>query len=246
MPWCPKCRSEYAAEIPRCLRCDIELVEELPPLNEPEPEKKKTRQDILNELDMPNPYEMGDNFTMEDMMRDLDGNWKKPEGSKLYKSPQMRYADLRSSASSFLMVGVLGVLVVILILTGILSLPFNNFMPAVMLCLFVGCIVCGILSMKKANEVKATIPAELAYIKKVSDWYHSEARPANAELDAVDSSLYIEERYLKRYNIIRDLLEKQFPETESSLLDKLASDFCEEEMDAEFEQAEDDSAETDN
>ena len=35
-------------------------------------------------------------------------------------------------------------------------------------------------------------------------------------------------RYLQKYEIVRTLLKGQFPEVEEALLDKLASDFCEE------------------
>jgi hypothetical protein len=30
MPYCPRCRSEYVAEMTRCAECDVELVQSLP------------------------------------------------------------------------------------------------------------------------------------------------------------------------------------------------------------------------
>jgi hypothetical protein len=36
MPYCPKCRAEYLEEVKTCPDCQLPLVEELPPKDEPE------------------------------------------------------------------------------------------------------------------------------------------------------------------------------------------------------------------
>ncbi len=212
MAWCPKCKNEYRKGITHCPDCDVDLVEELEVL----PEKET--------LAIPEDYEFPEDF---DPGAVLEGPREKPAYVKPYQSPEEKYADMRSSAWTFLFVGGAGFEAVILALLGVYTLPFHDFALVVMLLLFAAFLVIGIISFKNAGKLKDLAASEHALIKEVTDWYHSEGIQSEAIL-SLDTSLSEELFYLQKYEAVCQIIKKHFPSLGDDLLNKLASDFCEE------------------
>lgn len=216
MAWCPKCKSEYTEGITHCPDCDVDLVDTL-----------SLKEEILDSL---KPYEFKEDFTMQDLVDELDGSDKKPKSAKLYKSPAERYADNRSSAFAFLFVGGLGMAAMILSLVGVIAVPFHDFAVFTMTAVFAVFLVIGMISMKNSKKLLPVIQQEREQIQAIQKWYQTDGIHADA-LAALEEHFTDEPEeahYLQKYEIVRTLLKGQFPEVEEALLDKLASDFCEE------------------
>lgn len=216
MAWCPKCKSEYTEGITRCPDCDIELVDTL-----------SLKEELLDSL---KPYEFKDDFTMQDLVDELDGSDKKPQAAKLYKSAEERYADSRSSAFAFLFIGSLGLAATVLDIVGVFSFPFHGFAVYTMAAVFAVFCIIGLVSVKNSKKILSSIADEQAQIQAIREWYQSDGIHADA-LAALEEHFTDEPdevRYLQKYEIIRTLLKGQFPEADEALTDKLASDFCEE------------------
>lgn len=211
MPWCPKCRNEYVAGRTHCPDCDVDLVEELPM----ESEKAE---------EAPEDFEFPEDF---DPGIILEGPKEKPAPVKPYKSPEERYADMQSSAWTFLLVGGLGLIVMILALMGIFTFPFHDFALYVMLLLFASFTILGISSFQNSRKLKALILSENAKIQEITDWYRTEGIHSKA-MTALDASLPEEIFYLQKYETISQILREHFSEIPEDLLNKLASDFSEE------------------
>ncbi len=211
MAWCPKCKNEYREGITHCPDCDIDLVEELLPEQE-------------EDFEIPEDFEFPEDF---DPAAILDEPKEKPAYVKAYKSPEERYADMRSSAWTFVSVGGIGLVIMILALTGVLIFPFHDFALIVMLLLFAGFFAGGMVSFQSAKKLKLLAASEHAFIEKVTDWYHLEGIHAEA-VTALDVSLPEELFYLRRYEAVSELIREHFPDIQEDLLNKLASDFCEE------------------
>ncbi len=211
MAWCPKCKNEYRKGITHCPDCDVDLVEELLP------EEEET-------VEIPEDYEFPEDF---DPGAVLEGPREKPAYVKAYRSPEERCADMRSSAWTFSAVGGVGFVVMLLALMGILSFPFHNFALIVMLLLFAGFFVGGIVSFGSAKKLQGLAASEHAFIEKITDWYHSEGMHSES-VAALDTSLPEELFYLRKYEAVSQLIREHFPEIQEDLLNKLASDFCEE------------------
>ncbi|NBK92725.1 hypothetical protein D5278_12205 [bacterium 1XD21-13] len=211
MAWCPKCKNEYRAGITHCPDCDVDLVEEL-------------LQEQKEGIEAPEDYEFPEDF---DPGAILEGPGEKPVYVKAYKSPEERYGDMRSSAWTFLAVGGIGFVVMVLALMGILTFPFHDFALIVMLLLFVTFVVIGIVSFQNAKKLKALASAEHALIDEITNWYHTEGMEAEA-ITSLDASLPEEIFYLRKYEAVCDVIRAHFPDIREDLLNKLASDFCEE------------------
>jgi len=211
MPWCPKCRNEYVAGRTHCPDCDVDLVEELLP------EQEET-------VDIPEDFEFPEDF---DPGTILEGAKEKPAHVKPYKSPEERYADMRSSAWTFLLVGGVGFITILLALIGVYTLPFHDFALYVMLLLFAAFLLLGISSLKNCGKLKALAASENARIEEITAWYHTEGIHTEA-IASLDSSLPEEIFYLQKYQAVCEIIKEHFPETAEDLLNKLASDFCEE------------------
>jgi hypothetical protein len=175
-------------------------------------------------IEIPEDYEFPKDF---DPGVVLEGPREKPAHIKPYKSPEERYADMRSSAWTFLFVGGAGFIIIILALIGVYSLPFHDFALVVMLLLFAAFLVIGIVSFKNAGKLKDIAASEHALIEEITAWYHSEGMQSEA-VTSLDASLSEELFYLQKYDTVCRILQEHFPDIREDLLNKLASDFCEE------------------
>ncbi len=211
MPWCPKCRNEYVEGKKHCPDCDVDLVEELP---------LKTEAPV----EIPEDYEFPEDFRPEEI---LEGQRERPAPAKQFKSAGQRYEDARSSAYTFLAVGGLGLIAMIPALAGIYSLPFHDFALFVMTAFFSVFLVIGALSLKNSVNLKASIETEQALIEKIKTWYHTEGIHSG-RIEDLDADLPEELFYFQKYDAVRQCIQEHFPGIDEALLDKLASDFCEE------------------
>ena len=213
MAWCPKCNKEYSGEITHCPDCNVELQDMV-----------SLRNELLDSL---KPYAFKEDFTMQDLVDELDGSDKKPQSAKLYKSARDRYADARSTAFSFLFIGGIGLAVSVLNLVGIFTLPLHGFAVYTMTAVFSIFVLIGLFSMKESQKHLAAIGKEQDQIQAVKKWYREDGIHADVLCSLETSNEPEEERYLKKYKMIGELLRSQFPDVEEALLDQRASDFCE-------------------
>ncbi len=226
MSWCPNCKNEYVEGITHCPDCDVDLVEELPQ----ETESLDTREGYPitdHSESVPPGYEFPENFNPRDILE--PEKKERPQPAKLYVPPEERYKDMHSSAWSFFLIGASGLVFMILGWTGILRLPFHNFVLFVMTALFAAFIGIGIVSWLNAKKLKDIIVTENNFMEDVVTWYHTKGCQSPA-FDSLDKTQPEELLYFQKSEIIRTLLTEQFPHIEASMLDKLVDDFCEEDF----------------
>lgn len=215
MPWCPKCKNEYVEGKTHCPDCDVDLVEKLTP---------EALTPYAEEIEIPEDYEFPEDFNPEEILR---GPKEPPKMARTFKSARERYADVRSSAYTFLFLGTVGFVVMALALAGVYELPFHDFALWVMLLLFVVFLGIGFASLKNAKSIQSEITAEEEFIEKIRAWYQTEGCKQEQILNAA-SDKADEFQYFQLYDAIRRTLLIHFPEIDEALLDKLTSDFCEE------------------
>lgn len=216
MAWCPNCKRKYNDNLKRCPECDVDLVDAM-----------TLKEELMESIQ---PYAFKEDFTMQDLVDELDGSDKRPEEAKKYKSAVDRYADARSRAFSSLFIGVLGLAAMILDLTGVLNMPLHGFAVYTMAGVFALFALYGIVSVMKSKKLLPLIGKEQTQINEIKKWYYADGVHKNtlSGLEKRLSDESEEEWYLRKYRTICVLLKKQFPNEDEQLLDKLASDFCEE------------------
>lgn len=214
MHWCRNCKKQYSDQSDYCPVCNSELQDVT---------------DLKNELlDSLQPYSFKEDFTMEDLVNDLDETDIKPISAKRYKGAREYYADARSKSFAFFLIGIFGLTATILSIAGVINLQLPGFSLYVMLGVFLGFINVGIYSLRKSRSYLQKIKEEDSIIKSVKTWYFHTG--INHELlssfDGAMSGISVKELYLKKYEIVRSLLKKQFADIDPALLDQLASEFC--------------------
>ena len=91
MAWCTKCKKEYSDEFSSCPNCNTN------------PQSTSALGSEL--MDSLKPYAFKEDFTMQDLVDDLEDTDGIPKSAKLYKSARDYYADARSTAFAFFLIG---------------------------------------------------------------------------------------------------------------------------------------------
>lgn len=148
-----------------------------------------------------------------------------------YRNNAARYEDMRSSAFAFLVVGALVLVVMGLSLAGVISLPFYGnakyLVHGVMITLGILFLIVGFVSRKQAKALKETIGEDDTRTAEILHWFLSTytAKQIDETIDAQEEEIASEEiRSLKRMDIIREYLVRQYQIEDESYLDLL----CEE------------------
>ena len=70
-----------------------------------EEELAELKKELMSSL---KPYAFKEDFTLQDLVDELDGSDKKPQSARVFKSARERYANARSAAFTFIFIGILG------------------------------------------------------------------------------------------------------------------------------------------
>lgn len=231
--WCPKCKTEYKAGIAVCADCGSELVDEL--------EKEKETDSIFDEPVVEAPTEEDiqkafDELSDEEKDELLENMRNAAPKAPTYVPMRTRYEDNKSSAVTFLLVGIVGAVAILLHIFGILDFNLTAFsqgmVNVVMGGLFVIFIIVGIVSAKNTSKYEAEAIKEEKQTKEITDWFNesftAESIDEACEIsntDSLDASNSDEEAptayelWEKRYTFITNSIKEKYPD--------LAADYTE-------------------
>ena len=231
--WCPKCKNEYREGITVCADCGSELVESLT-------DDMSYSNDIDNELSEENAGEYqvneendtavvndSDNFNGSDNVDESDEEISSKETEKhtlAYVSKRSRYEDNKSSALTFLLVGGVGAVLVLLHAVGIIDFNLTTFSKiltnTVMGALFIIFIIVGIVSAKNASRYKKEAAAEEALTGQICSFFHelytTEGIDNACGINAYSSNY---DKWDLRYHFIEKQISDEYPELEEDYLE---------------------------
>lgn len=132
-----------------------------------------------------------------------------------------KYQDITSSASTMLLVGIIGILFLFLVLADIIPLPLNSstawLFDSVMGGIFIIFIISGIISFMHAKQVKIDADEEDKLIQELLDW--AEINITKEMLDeGLDLTQPEELLYFNRADKIKDKLMHQFENADEALV----------------------------
>lgn len=147
--------------------------------------------------------------------------------SKAYVSSKTKYEDVSSSAATLLLVGGVGLVLMILLITGVVTFPFNIsttwLFNVVMTLMFAIFIIVGIASAVNANKLKKKILTEDNTATLINEWCTD-----NIDTNAIDlliaEELSEEEKYFERCAAIKDKICAAFQDVDMEFLDALIED----------------------
>lgn len=235
MPYCPKCDMEFIDGITVCSDCGGELVESEEAAKALKAQEEKGHQEQMM-AEMARMMEMAARNGAAEVAKQEseDAEWEGDEVSsdgedaakaqtpespiapaRIYINKEQKYEDLKSSASAFLIVGIVLLAAAVACWTGIVSLPLNEVSKIVVQSVIT---IMGILSIfaagsssKSAKTLAPQIEVENRATRDLIQWFADtytggELDRAIEDADADADALSPEELSLKRFQLIQDYL----------------------------------------
>lgn len=140
--------------------------------------------------------------------------------STLYISKRIQYDDMKSTAYTFLFVGILGIAALVFIALGLIPLAIAGYIKAllyvIMGILFILFIIVGVSSAKAMKKLSNEADEEEKTSLEILEWFLTSFLSADIE-DFVKtfSSLSEDEIYFKRYEFIQSKINDKFPDISS-------------------------------
>lgn len=237
MPWCPKCKSEYREGYTVCADCGCSLVEENQiELTVKKEELERAAAAVRAFLLQENQRLSEENGALKssaetdseeaNQLRDAAAVRRTFHGSSLYQDSSQKADDNRSAGWMLLLVGALGILLVVLGITGILPLNLSNpyLFYGVMGAIFLLFLVAGGVSIKNAKIFAKKAESEHSLRSTMLDWCKEnlDANEINQQVGAEGTPEEI--LYFSRTAYIRERLNHQFMNLDQDFLDKFVDD----------------------
>lgn len=207
MPWCPKCKNEYVEGMTRCADCGSELVQELP----------QEQEEAFPE-----------NLQMEEEM--LPNDIRKFSAKGVYKDNAQKAAEFKDSGYTLLGVGGVGLILLILMASGVLPFGFGGISwitYSVLGVMFLIFLIVGWHSMKSAGTYKKEALSENSLKAEIMSWCRENLTAQEIDSSVFDETLMEseEEKYFKRTEFIRNQIGQRFINIEEGFLDSLIDEF---------------------
>ncbi len=126
-----------------------------------------------------------------------------------YVKAEDKFKDHLFSAYTFLVFGLVGCIFIMLNMVGTLSIIAAAFSQYVMLAIFLGFFIVGVVTYRKANLIKATISDEERLTDEVKAWLQAEITPEYLD-SLLDGDATEEENFFTQTEEIRDRLMEHF------------------------------------
>jgi hypothetical protein len=213
----------YSVEADSVLSFKDNTSTEFPAFHTPQHETatEDTTEEAEDYQEIPEYHSM---FEDEELQDYLNSKNPKPKVSASYVKKEEQYKDLKSSADTFLIVSLLGIVVLLLNIFGVLNFFAGTISYVVMSGLFIAFLVIAFTTYKKAKEVKAQIADENNTTKAIKEWLSS-----NVTMEYLDSLVIQNEskeiQFFHKIEKIKELVESNFGELDDSYLDQLAEEY---------------------
>lgn len=197
--WCPKCKNEYVPGITQCADCGVALVDSLEEYEAVEAEVFSAEAADETEVTPIQP-------------------------SHAYVSKKSKTEDMKSTAYTFTIVGILGLILLVLFAVGVIPLHTANYMK-IMICIVMGAmfvifLVIGIRSFAQIKSYSDAATTEEQLLSEILAWFRDSYDKAVIDAD-IDTTLQEEMLYFSRYEVMRRYITEKYPDVEDSLLDHI-------------------------
>ncbi len=144
--------------------------------------------------------------------------------SATYVKKEEQYRDLSSSAVTFLVVSVLGLVGVVLNALGVITIISGLLSYLVMSAVFIAFFIIGITTYSKSKKVEKEISQENNLTDAIIDWLDSNVTEEKVNSFA-NSSAAAEVQFLQKLEKMKALVVTQFGEMDDKYLDRLMEEY---------------------
>lgn len=227
MPWCPNCKFEYKEGIKVCADCGAELVEtyeEITAIKEQEALEAESQQILEAQLQ---EAETQDYIAKKEM---LQAQAMEAHEAATYMKAKDKAENYKSSGFALTLVGGLGVIFMVLYITGVIDFHMADnirlISTIVFSFLFITFLVLGIRSFSEAKKQISISSYEEQVDEEIREWFLF-----NFSQDVIDEACAIgeEERkdetsYFARNEYMKKVILDKFPDVDKAYLENLAED----------------------
>lgn len=217
--WCPKCKNEYVAGITTCADCGVRLVEKLEDVVNTSgfsPEKPENTVDSFGFSEAPSPEQVS--------LTAVEGTEEKNTAPlHAYVSKKAKAADLKSTAYTFTLVSIVGIIFLILFLLDVLPFETEFHMKilssAVMGIMFLIFLIIGIRSFLEIKTVSYAADEEEQLFSEITEWFCNCFTPEDMEGDSENTEE--NQQYFSRYEAIQQAISEKYPGLDEAFLDHI-------------------------
>ena len=146
------------------------------------------------------------------------------ESASVYVKKEDKYKDFSSTAWTFLVVGIAGLIFTILNILGYFSIFGNPVSYTAAAIIFLGCLFVSGSSFKSAKAAKGQIAEENRFTKEVKEWMENNIRETNL-LTVQDEAISDEINFLNKMTYIKKAVTDQFGSMDEAFLDEITEEF---------------------
>lgn len=227
MAWCPKCRNEYVEGIAICKDCSEKLVDSLEEYDRILKEEKSALEPEIITGEIPGFEDEADEENYEEITSKLT------KVSNVYVKKEDKYKDTLSSAYTLLLVGFAGMAVLLLVITDIINLnlasPGKYVTYSGMAILLIVFIIIGFNSLKSSKKLAKEAESENQLTEDIFNWFDKNISFEQID-NAITDDMQEEEKYFKRMDNIKEIIQKAYGELNDNYLDKIAEDIFQEKI----------------
>lgn len=147
-----------------------------------------------------------------------------PTPAQTYVKKEDKYKDYSSTAWTFLVVGIGGLIFLGLSVAGVVNFFNNPVSRAAMGVIFAGCLLVSISSFKTAKKARGEIAEENRITEAVKDWMEQNIKESDM-LSVQDDTVSEEVNFLNKINYIRNAVTEQFGALDEAFLDEVTEAF---------------------
>ncbi len=149
--------------------------------------------------------------------------------SKTYIKKEAAYEEAKSTASTFLIIGAVGIIALILVGFDIIPLSMETYTKVLMLvvmgALFAMFLIVGIVYQKRLASLKTEIHKEENLAVTISDWFFENFTAEGIDNQIEQLSEGEEALYFARCEVMAEALKNQFPDLNEGFADQLLEEF---------------------
>lgn len=218
--WCPNCKNEYVAGITKCADCGVPLVDSLELYDASQTGQTKDFYQELQETVQNQQSSLSDDLS--------DETAAPAPRAHAYVSKSSKKEDVKSTAYTFTIVGIGGLILLILLALGVIPIQIPEstkiMMYLVMGAMFVIFLFIGIRSFGQIKNLANDAVREEELLAEITKWFLDTYQAKDIDC-GLDTSQTEEMLYFSRYDAMKRLISNKYPDLEESFLDHMIETF---------------------
>lgn len=221
--WCPECGREYREGFTECAYCHVALTDM-------EPSEDPDREGITENVDVSDLTRLAKNIEdypeLQEVLKDASSMEDEPvRRTQRFRSAKERANDMKTSGMTLTSIGVLGIIAVILICTGIIKVNLFGvgayITYATMFVLFGIFTIVGIRSLLRVPGLNEEAGREEEKINEIENWFKENFDKDKIDMEILSSGEEDTDPYYSRVDLMKEKINEHFMDLDPAFSDHI-------------------------